>query len=132
MFGIHASLAALTKCDEFSIDDDEAKRLGAAWADVLKFYKIEMTPKQEAYATLIETCATIYPPMAVALYFRWLDAKNKQPKPAPNAAPVQSAPQSARPAPPPPPPKPEPKRNPAFDAGNVFATFDPTKISIPN
>lgn len=68
--GIHLALVGITKCPEFTLDKDDAERLGKATADVLAYYKVKMTAKQEAYALLIEAAAQVYPPMLMSVYFR--------------------------------------------------------------
>lgn len=78
LMGIHLALAALSKCPEFELQKDDAKALGEATANVLAFYKVRMTPKQEAYGLLIEAAAQVYPPMFASIYFRKMaEAKEK-------------------------------------------------------
>ncbi|MDE2019964.1 MAG: hypothetical protein KGJ13_06500 [Patescibacteria group bacterium] len=81
-----------------------------------------MSPKQEAYATLIETLAMIYPPMVIALYFKFKTEKMKRPAPF-------AVKQTNTPPTPPAPPSPQKENKKASD---IFTAFDPSKIEIPN
>lgn len=109
-------MASIASAPEIELDKDDAKTLADAWATVLELHDIHMTPKQEAYALLMEAMATVYPPMFVAIYFRKAkerDAKKKLPQiqtltPAPTVTPVA--------------PIPMPKTG----------TFDPFAITIPD
>lgn len=86
---IHFGLVAVTKCPEFTLDDDDAKRLGEATAGVLAHYKVKMTAKQEAYALLMEAAAQVYPPMIVSIYVRKkMEAEARKP---PNFSTVKRA-----------------------------------------
>lgn len=101
LFAIHTGVAAVTKCPEFALEKEDAKMLGEAVAGVLAFHKIRMTPKQEAYAVLMEAAAQVYPPMIVSVYFRKkmeAEQSNKNipqpPKPVapfPTAQPVEAS-----------------------------------------
>lgn len=115
LYSIHLGLASVASAPEFKLDKDDAKELADAVAGVLAYYKVTMTPKQEAYALLMEAAAKIYPPMVMTYMMRLnLEAKHKkQHRPAPpqqsHTAPV------AVPVP----------------ATMMPPGFDPTKIILP-
>lgn len=115
----HMIVSKAAQAPELELDTDDAKLLGDATAEVLKFYKVKMTAKQEAYGLLIEAAAQVYPPMFVSLYIRKMaeaEAK-KQTAPPP---PPKPAPQSAYT------PRDMPRAPATFNDG-----FDPNKITIP-
>lgn len=98
----------MASAPEFKLDKDDAKELGDAIAGVMKFYGVTMTPKQEAYALLIEAAAKVYPPMVVSYVFRKQMEAQKNKPPA-----AQRQPQATAPAPAPQPaPKPQPRPTP--------------------
>lgn len=112
---IHLGLVMVTKCPEFSLDKEDASKLGEATAGVLAFYKVKMTAKQEAYALLMEAAAQVYPPMLISVYIRKKAEHDAKPKTA-------IAPQPLRPVPPAPRDNVQPLRG---------AAFDPFKIEMP-
>lgn len=92
----HLIVSKAANAPELELDADDAKMLGEATAEVLKFYKVKMTAKQEAYALLIEAAAQVYPPMFVSLYIRKMaeaeERKKRQPPPPqPSRDPAASA-----------------------------------------
>ena len=92
----HLIVSKAANAPELMLDDDDAKLLGDATAGVLKFYKVKMTAKQEAYAVLIEAAAQVYPAMAVSIYMRKMaeaeERKKRQPQPVqPSRDPAASA-----------------------------------------
>lgn len=108
---LHTMAAAAMSAPELKLDNDDAKLLGDATAEVLKFYKVKMTAKQEAYAVLIEAAGQVYPPMFVSLYIRKMAEREQRKKTAPS------------------PPKPTPS---AFTPGvTSVGGFDPGNITIP-
>lgn len=91
---IHLGLVAVTKCPEFNLSEDDAKKLGEASAAVLAYHKVKMTPKQEAYALLGEAFVQVYPPMLVSIYFRKkmeADEERNKKQPPPNFSTVKNA-----------------------------------------
>jgi hypothetical protein len=63
---------------EFALDEDDAKRLAEATANVLSYYNVKMTAKQQAYWELWNVAAEIYPPMFVTAYFNLREANQPQ------------------------------------------------------
>ncbi len=149
---IHLGIVGITKCPEFTLEKDDAQKLGEATAAVLAHYKVKMTAKQEAYALLIEAAAQVYPPMFVAVYLRKMKEQqqpgrvvNQPAKPfvVPPVGPDQ--PQAPTPqqtqgtAPPPAQPAPQAPAPPPPKGGNItnfdpaaLRKFDPTKIQLDN
>lgn len=119
-------MSQIAQAPEFELDAEDAKKLGDAVAGVLAFHKIKMTPKQEAYALLMEAAAQVYPPMIVTLYMRLKMERDKKPKP-PAAAPKAAPAPAPRPAPAAPPA--QPIRAPLQTNG--MPVFDPLKIELP-
>lgn len=97
LYSIHLGLASVASAPEFRLDKDDAKELGEAIAGVMKFYGVTMTPKQEAYALLLEAAAKVYPPMVVSYVVRkQIEAQKGKPVAPPQAPrPVQAAPPPA-------------------------------------
>lgn len=118
LFSIHKGMVAVTKCPEFDLEADDAKKLGEAVAGVMAFHKIKMTAKQEAYAILMEAAAEVYPPMLATLYIRKLAEAESRKKSQPPARPVAVPPSATvlpiRPAP-----------------STATPGFDPFNISVP-
>jgi len=102
--------------DAFELDSDDAKKLGEAAANVLSYYNVKMTAKQQAYWELMNVAAEIYPAMFVTAYFNLKEAQPTQPMPQ---RPQQSPQTPQR--------QPEPPRDIKMPAG-----FDPTHITIPH
>lgn len=114
--GIHLGLVAITKCPEFNLDNDDAKKLGEATAQVLSYYKVKMTAKQEAYALLFEAAAQVYPPMIVSIYLRKkMEAETRKPATtAPNFSDAKRA------------------QKPAATIHPIKGGFDPAHIIVPD
>jgi hypothetical protein len=111
---LHLAASAALTAPELRLDADDAKTLADAWAEVLAYHKIKMTKKQEAYASLIEAMATVYPPMLVSVVLRkQAEAKQNANAKRPSASVTPIRPQAA-----PPPPAP--------------GTFDLANIHIPD
>jgi hypothetical protein len=108
----HLVVSKAANAPELMLDNDDAKLLSDPIAEVLKHYKLaKMTPKQEAYALLIEAAAQVYPAMAVSLYMRRMAEKETRQKTQP-----------------PPTPKPAPAFTPGVSNVNGF---DPGNIRVP-
>jgi hypothetical protein len=126
-------VSGITQLDSLELDKDDAKTLATALAEVLKYHKIYMTPKQEAYALLMEAAAQVYPPMAFAAFMEFKAKQEAARKNAP-PKPVPGQPVNTGPSPPPPPRATKP--SPVVVKDNVenviFPSFDPTKISMPD
>lgn len=60
-------LARLTHVDEMKLDNDEAKMIAEAVANVQQYYHTSLDPKYLAWAGLIGVCVTIYGPRAAML-----------------------------------------------------------------
>ncbi len=112
LYSIHLALSSIAKAPEFELEADDAAKLGEAIANVMKYYKVTMTPKQEAWGILIEAAAEVYPPMIVSLYVRRM-AEAKKAKAGQ------------------PPQQPRPQAPPRPTNGAVNAPFDTTNIRIP-
>jgi len=98
------------------LDADDAEKLGEAIANVMKFHKITMTPKQEAYGLLLEAAAQVYPPMIISIYLRkQMEAKERA---------KQRGSTPLRPVP--------PKPQQAAPANGSGPSFDPFKIELPD
>jgi hypothetical protein len=93
----HACIAGLLNAEEFALSNEDAKPLAEGVAGVLAVNNVKMTPKQEAYALLIEAAAMVYPPMFAAWIFR-LKAEAEQKRKAAMMRPV--APQQSNIKPP--------------------------------
>lgn len=95
--GIHLGLVAVTKCPEFTLDKDDAEKLGDSVAAVMAFHKVKITPEQEAYGDLFIIASQVYPPMLMSVYLRKkaeaeMKARNAPPKPTAPPAPKKPAP----------------------------------------
>lgn len=120
----------MASAPEFRLDKDDAKELGEAIAGVMKYHNVMMTPKQEAYALLIEAAAKVYPPMLLMYVLRkQAEAKAKPPLTTARKDAFQQSPPMPN-APPPQPRPPAPSAAKEAAPANVLP-FDPFKISIP-
>jgi hypothetical protein len=124
LYSIHLGIASATSIPEFKLEKDDAKELGEAVAGVLAFYKVTMTPKQEAYATLMEAAAKVYPPMFMTYLMRKRieDAEKRKRTPhavPPAAKPVQPVQTVREPGPVVVPMPRTPGQGPAFDPANI-------------
>lgn len=76
-------LAALLSLPELRINDDEAKRLASALAEVNRHYQLPViSPKHMALATLAWTAGSIYVPRALAI-----SGHSPTPRPVPRPEP---------------------------------------------
>jgi hypothetical protein len=60
-------LAKVTKVEEMKLDNDEAKMIAEAMANVQQHYSVVVDPKYLAWMGLIGVCVTIYGPRAALL-----------------------------------------------------------------
>lgn len=121
--GIHTGIASLAKAPEFELDKDDAKKLADASANLMSFYNVTMTPKQEAFALLIQAAAMVYPPMVGAYVIRkQSEAKQRKPHAVPNNVRTMT---------------PTPVREPPLTIVHPVKSvatpgFDPSNITIPD
>lgn len=116
----------MASAPEFKLDKDDAKELGDAIAGVMKYHHITMTPKQEAYALLIEAAAKVYPPMLLTYVLRKkLEAEKPKGQAAP-AKPQPAAPMTMNGA------TPQTVQERAPAPGKVPQGFDPFAITVPD
>jgi len=72
---VHVGIASATKCPEIALQDDEAKALSAATADVLKQFDIRPDPKIEAVIGLCMVAGGIYAPRVYLIRERLKEEK---------------------------------------------------------
>jgi hypothetical protein len=85
LYGIHQGLSKVTGEDALAIDTDEAKIVGSGVAGVLAFHKVKISPKQEAYALLMEAMAQVYGPMAAVVYMKFKMRQDEKKSKPPSA-----------------------------------------------
>lgn len=136
---VHNAAFLATKIPELELDQAEAKQVGVALADVLKFHNVALTEEQEKYYNLVETLGTVYGLRVMAFYARkqaeQMRAKKGIPpggaktlhlRPVPDTPAPAQAPQTKAP-----PPPPEEFKAPPQTVDPNFQ-FDPFKITIEN
>lgn len=87
LYGGHCMLAALAKCPEFELEEEEAKRLADASMKVMKHYSYTVNPKTLAWCQLGFAGLQIYGPRVAAIM-----NKKPGPKPIPAPAPAPAKP----------------------------------------
>ena len=94
LVGIHTFLAGSLQIPELELQDEEAKKLAVAVANVGKYYNVKMDAKTQAWMGLIMCAGGIYGGRAVAIYARMnTDEKPKGTEPgASNVQPLFTAP----------------------------------------
>jgi hypothetical protein len=127
LYSIHLGIASITQIPEFKLDDDDAKELGTAVAGVLAFYKVTMTPKQEAYSLLLEAAVKVYGPMGATYFLRKKIEAEQARKNAPPRPQQQARPQAQPAREPGPVVVPMPTKVPGQGP-----TFDPAHIHLPD
>lgn len=70
IYGAHVMFAMVTKCPEFVISEDAAKKLAISLQAVMAQYKITINPKAMAFAQLLATAAAIYGPIMIKIAVR--------------------------------------------------------------
>lgn len=85
----------MLKAPEFELEKDDAKKLAEASANLMAFYNVSMTPKQEAFALLIQAGAMVYPPMVASYVMRLrMEAEAKRKHLPPKVTPLRPAPRA--------------------------------------
>lgn len=116
LYSIHLGLSRIASAPELELDADDAAKLGEAIANVMKYHKITMTPKQEAYGLLLEAAAEVYPAMIASIVIRkQMEAKERAKHRG--STPIRPVPPTPQPAP---------------NANGSAPGFDPFKITIPD
>jgi hypothetical protein len=97
LFSLHMGLAKFSGVDELEIDNEEAKLLAAAVAEVSSHYNVVIDPKTVAWVGLAGVLGAVYAPRIASFKMRkMMEKKAKEPvemqRAANNAAPVATAP----------------------------------------
>ncbi len=79
---VHLQLAAITKCPEFEMEQEEAKKLADAAASVASHYDLTIDPKHAAWAKLYGTIGVIYGTRLIAIRARKKMERADKVKPA--------------------------------------------------
>lgn len=77
LLSTHNLLARLTKVEEMKLDNDEAKMIAEALANVQQHYSVVVDPKYLAWMGLIGVCVTIYAPR-IGVLIMTKKAQNKK------------------------------------------------------
>lgn len=72
-------MGAVFIAPELEIDEEEAKILGKATADVASHYNVIIDEKTQAWVSLCVALSAVYGPRMFALYHRFNEPKRKQP-----------------------------------------------------
>ncbi len=76
---LHLGIAGLLQFPDFALDDDEAKVMANATANVLEQFSVEPNPKVTAVVGLVSACGQIYIPR----YYLWNIQKEQKEKEKP-------------------------------------------------
>lgn len=74
-------LAAITKTSELALDNDEAKQLATASANVAKHYNMLIDPKTADWANLIMVMGMVYGTRLMAIRMRRTTERRDKPEP---------------------------------------------------
>jgi hypothetical protein len=75
LYSMHEMAGVAFQANEFKLTEQEAMKLGAASANVLEIYNVKLTPAQEAWGMLIQTCFVVYQPKIMAIKKRRKEEK---------------------------------------------------------
>ena len=75
---VHVGLASVTKTPELELEEDEAKSLAMASANVMEQFNITPDPKVTAVLGLVTTCGMIYGPRVYSIRERKKEEKAQE------------------------------------------------------
>lgn len=84
LFNIHGLLAVATKIDQLALQQEEAKTLAVAVANVQKFYPMHISAKAFAWTNLVMVAGSVYGSRAVSIWADMKAAENARDNPPVN------------------------------------------------